>query len=172
MKHFNILLLLLFCLSPASLQAQPYKLWATYFGDGAMLPTLGTEASSVAYDPAGFVYIAGFVFDSTINIATPNSFKTHMSGGSDGYLAKFDTLGNRIWSTYIGNEEGDFQPKIALDQNGNIFVTNQTQGQQNLISTPGSYQPDIPPNASSYSYLIKFNPDGQRLWGTYLNFFD
>src|SRR5690606_25192203 len=102
---------------------------------------IGTEASSVVYDPAGFIYITGLASDSTISLATPGSFKEHMSGFSDAYLAKFDTLGNRIWATYIGNEDGDLQPRLHLDRNGNALVAGVTRGQLNLMGTPGVYLP-------------------------------
>lgn len=156
-----------------SVFAQPNKIWATYYGDGSI--ALGTETSTVVYDQAGFVYVAGVTHDSTINLATPGSFKEHMSGFSDAYLAKFDTLGNRIWATYIGNEDGDLQPRLHLDRNGNVLVAGVTQGQQNLMGTAGTYQPEIPgPPGSNInaSYLLKFNSNGQRLWGTYLDYWD
>src|SRR5690606_32475777 len=112
------------------------------YGDGLSGP--GTDALSVLYDSSGYIYVAGCAYDSSINLATPNSFKTNQTGFSDAYLAKFDTLGNRIWSTYIGNNQGDLQPYIALDPAGNIIVASTTTGDQNTIATSGTFQPNIP----------------------------
>lgn len=86
------------------------------------------------------------------------------------YLAKFDTLGNRIWATYLGNDSTTYQPSITLDKEGNIVVAGLALGFQNLMGTPGTYLPTLPTAnfQSGYGYVIKFDPDGQHLWGTYI----
>lgn len=164
-----IYLPLFLILQSLNLSAQPNKVWATYYGDGHQF--METDASSVVYDSTGFIYVAGYTFDSSINLATPNSFRTHQTGYLDGYLAKFDTLGNRIWATYIGNDISATQPQITLDPLGNILLVDFTTGHQNTIATPGSFQPNLPiltNGNGSTGYLIKFDKDGNRLWGTYL----
>lgn len=155
---------------------QPYKQWATYFGNG---PNNGliTETSNIIYGKDGFIYIAGFTVDNGINLATPNSFIPNYPatvGVTTNYLAKFDTLGNRIWCTYVGNNSPALWPRMVIDTFGNIFLTAHMASPttQNNIGTPGTYNPTLNPSAisnnSGYSYLAKFNSSGQRIWGTYL----
>lgn len=173
----RILLLILICVTQTNIgYSQPNRIWATYLGDGIAI-SLGTETSNVIYSPDGYIYVAGCVFDTTINLATPGSFIPTFPAtnyASSTYLSKFDTLGNRIWGTYVGNSTTTLWPRIALDGAGNIVFTAHiggTTANQNNIGTPGTFNPTIPPAGTQlggYSFLIKFNPSGQRLWGTYL----
>jgi hypothetical protein len=165
MKQIYLFLLLLLA---THTQAQPDKIWATYFG--AEFPD-ACGVSDIAYDTSGYLYIAGFSYNTAINLATPGSFQPNFPGTiSSGFLAKFDTFGNRIWSTYIGNDLSVYEPHIALDPGGNIYVTGSAMGSQNLLGTPGAFRPELPPTAATVGvgYLLKFSPQGSRLWGTYL----
>lgn len=166
MRVFYFLLILLFSLWNTSF-AQPDKIWASCYGSE-------TNVSGVVYDSSGYIYVVGSVSDSTISLATPNSFKSDLTAPNylaEGYLAKFDTAGNRIWGTYISNGHSAFQPKIALDKDGNVLVAGLTKGSQNLIATPGTYISSLPlyyENSGSYGYVLKFDADGNRIFGTYI----
>ena len=63
------------------------KQWGTYFGG----PT-EEEASNVAVDFAGNIYISGYT-NSTSGIATTNAYQSTFGAGlNDGFLAKFDCV--------------------------------------------------------------------------------
>lgn len=164
-KPLLFIIFILYCFSGF---AQPDKIWATYLGDGAGVFNV---PSQILYDSSGFIYVTGSTADD--NLATPNSFKEQKTLLIESYLAKFDTLGNRIWTTYLGNNNMYVPnlPNIALDPFGNILIIGATKGSQDMMGTPGTYRPVLSPVTDSFYtvyYLNKFDSNGQRLWGTYL----
>ena len=81
----------------------------------------------IAVDYAGNAVIFGSTASPDLPIL--GAFQTNLGGGTDNFITKFNTDGSRIlFSTYLGGSkyEGDFGG-IALDSEGNIFVTGQTQ---------------------------------------------
>jgi hypothetical protein len=111
--------------------------YSTYFGG-----TLVDTAWSVAVDAAdGSVLVAGQTF-SKIAIkntkypddfvkgtpfSTPGALQEEFGGGKltgDGFVARFDATGtNLIYLTYLGGSGDDFVDGVAVDTNGNAFVT-------------------------------------------------
>lgn len=72
----------------ASLQAQ----WARRVTN---VLTSGNTGDHLAYDPAGKIYVAGW-YGSACDFG--NGIDLHSPSFSNGYLAKYDTLGNIIWA--------------------------------------------------------------------------
>lgn len=161
-------------LQPAKAQLQVD--WASYYGHWTA--STGTLVMASAYDSkSGFVYVCGFTTD-TSNIASLNGFKSQYSGFqqidtqgvfgtgmSDAFLAKFDTLGNRIWATYYGGVHSDYASSVAVDTNGNVYIAGVTRSDTG-IATPNGFASDNNENRLR-PFLAKFNSNGQRLWGTY-----
>lgn len=135
--------------------------WATYFGGSR-----GEEGESIDIDKNGFIYIAGNTQSKT-DIATTGAHQQTHGGGTyyDSYLAKFDSAGKRIWSTYYGGNLGEYTGKVKTDKYGYVYLAGTTNSHVN-ISTPGSDQPNkngVPFEA----FLVKFDSSGKRIWGTY-----
>jgi hypothetical protein len=70
-------------------------------------------------DQFGNVFIAG---------ETKGAIASQSFGKTDGFVSKFDSIGNTIWSKQIGTNEDDKINWLAVDQSGNIFVTGYTNG--------------------------------------------
>ncbi|HRP89412.1 MAG TPA: T9SS type A sorting domain-containing protein [Edaphocola sp.] len=136
------------------------KIWGTYYGGSK-----NENNATVYYSKNGFVYLAGST-SSDSGIATNNTFQTNLSAfGGGGFLAKFNTNGQRIWGTYIGGNQVVIIKKVTEDLAGNVYVygiTSSTTG----ISTNGTFQSQL--NGGMSWFLIKFNAQGQRIWGTYI----
>ncbi|MDI1354078.1 MAG: SBBP repeat-containing protein [bacterium] len=80
----------------------------------------------------------------------------------------------RLWGTYYGgsgpNIAGDDRATCCVtDANGNVFMAGYTNtGTSTLIATLGSHQStNIGPLYSLDGFLVKFDANGVRLWGTY-----
>ncbi|WP_027388392.1 SBBP repeat-containing protein [Chryseobacterium gregarium] len=84
-------------------------------------------------------------------------------------LTKYDVNNTMLWQTYLpGNNNVN---NLEVDNNGNIYVAGTTKWQN--LSDPGTFQPTfnmvydaagiILPN----SYIVKLNPQGQKIWATY-----
>lgn len=136
------------------------RLWSTYYG--------GSDADathSIAVDGAGNVVMSGQT-TSTTNISTPGSHApTHPFGSSVGgtcaFVVKFTSGGQRLWGTYYPAWTFNV---VTTDISGNIIAAGYGGGDPG-IATPGSHQPIE--GGLGDCFLVKFTPNGQRLWGTY-----
>ncbi len=132
------------------------KLWCTYYGGHKA--DYGTNLCS---DNLGHIYITGMTVSSSF--AAYEGFQNTWGGGYDAFLVKFDSDGNRIWATYYGGEGYEAGRGVVVDGDNNVCFTGSTTSTNNIAS--GGYQ-----NTSGGLYdafLVKFTPDGDRIWGTY-----
>jgi hypothetical protein len=149
-------------------QSNGELLWITYFGGEWEESVLG-----ICSDINGNIFVVGATSSKT-NITTPGCHQPvhgDIGFGSDAFLAKFNSSGNRIWATYYGGTELDDLMAIDADANGNLFVAGWTFS-ANGISTPGSYQPvyastSAVPQEWGDGYIARFDNNGKRIWATY-----
>jgi hypothetical protein len=138
--------------------------WGTYYG-GSNEDVL----VNIAISNIGDLFIGGFTSsNSSTTIASPSSHQSTYGGGSyDCFLAKFNSSGNRIWATYYGGIGSEMGAYCAVDPSGNSYIAGRTTvGSPSLITTPCSYQPNYG-GGSTDLFLVKFDPSGTRMWGTY-----
>lgn len=146
------------------------RLWSTYYGD-----TSEDWALGASIDPLGNLFVCGGTWlagNSTV-FSTVGAYQP-LNGGSlnasnpnvDAYLTKFSPSGQRIWSTYLGGTTNDNGHYCKNDANGNVYITGTTDATlSSIFSTSGSHQPNF--SGGVDSYLVKFDNNGQRLWGTF-----
>lgn len=80
--------------------------------------------SNLAVDSAGNSFVTGQMSDSlTINGTTLTS-----AGGRDLFIAKFDSSGAIIWGVRAGSASSDNLFGVALDSQGNAFITGFVRG--------------------------------------------
>jgi hypothetical protein len=75
-----------------------------------------------------------------------------------------DPSSKRIWGTYYGDAGTDYCNGTRSDAQGNVYITGYTLNTSN-IATSGTYQSVS--GGSFDAYLVKFDPSGNRTWGTY-----
>lgn len=134
----------------AKLNSNGVRLWNTFLGS-----TVGDEGSAIAADQVGNVYVTG---ESDATWGTPvNPY----AGMGDGFAAKLDTNGTRIWTTFLGSAtEADGAGPVAVDTSGNVFVLGLSSG------TWGS--PAYPYAGHPGAFIAKLNSGGARLWNTFI----
>jgi hypothetical protein len=148
----------------AKFDAKGQRVWGTYYGGESF-----DRISGIKFDNQKNFVIAGTT-SSTTNISTPSSYKSNSNGGNFAFVAKFNSLGVRIWGTYFGGG-GDYTNDIDIDSNNNIYIVGNTTSRTG-ISTNNSFQtllnsvPYI--NASYDGFLTKFNSNGNLQWSTYI----
>lgn len=76
--------------------------WSTYFGDSLL-----EKSNAVTIDYEGFVYIAGITNSENHLLSTDDVHQDWLRGEQEGFVAKFDSIGNRVWSTYYGGFQND-----------------------------------------------------------------
>jgi len=95
----------------------------------------GSDKESVAYNPVtdkyGNVYIAG---------DTKGAIAGQYFGKTDGFVSKYDSTGNILWTKQFGTSEDDKINWLALDRIGNVYVTGCTNG---LLSEKNFGKEDI-----------------------------
>ncbi|MBK7482268.1 MAG: hypothetical protein IPI72_05885 [Flavobacteriales bacterium] len=136
------------------------RLWGTYVGG-----TLDDGGYDCAVDAMGSVYLAGMA--NSENLIASNGHQNVIGGGKDGFLVKFAADGTRLWGTYYGGTEDDLAFSCAVDGNDDVYIAGSTWSDAGIAD--GGHQNTYMGGSGYYgdALLVKFSPDGTRLWGTY-----
>jgi len=121
--------------------------------------------TAIAADASGNSYVAGTTLGSFP--VTPGAYDTTYNGGQDDvFVAKFDTSGSLLWSTYLGGPTYETALGIAVDSAGNVYVTGQAGGA--FPTTAGAYQTAY--HGGTYdAFVTKLNASGSAIiYSTYL----
>lgn len=135
--------------------------WGTYFGS-----TNADYGSKIAIDTMGNLTIAGITYSNS-GIADSNAQQSTYGGNGDAFITKFTSMGQPVWSTYLGGSSFDYGIDIAIDPMQNIIVagsTNSTSG----IATIGAFKSSKSDSSGADAYLTKLSPSGVRIWSTYI----
>ena len=97
----------------AKLAANGSLLWNTFLGG----PGYDRGQGRIVVDAAGNSFVTGQ------SNATWGSPVTPYAGSWDGYAAKLDTNGALQWSTFVGSSSNEYGQGIALDKDGNPYVS-------------------------------------------------
>jgi hypothetical protein len=123
--------------------------------------TLRDVGRAVTVDSAGMIYAAGFS-NSTDLTGTSGGYQGGVSIG-DAFVTKLTPAGALGYSVYQGGSKDDTGVGIAADQNGNAYVTGETD-------SPGlpaqGFQPSL--RGSRDGYIAKLNSTGVRQFWAYL----
>jgi hypothetical protein len=132
-------------------------IWATYFGGSG-----GEFALTADIDNSDNIIIGGFTSSSDMPII--NAFQNTIGGALDGFVAKFDSTGNLIWSTYCGGSNTEDVHTLKTDNQNNIIISGET------------YSSDFPTDVSAYQnfnngnldvFLAKYDSLGNQIFATY-----
>jgi len=142
------------------------RIWATYYGGQSY-----TGAFSCKVDSDQNIVIAGTT-DCSSGISF-NGFQNVYGGGvgifdGDAFIAKFDSLGNRIWATYFGGFDGDSGTGMDIDNANNILLVGFTKSATgiSLNGHQNSLQTSLTQDAKD-GFLAKFTSSGALIWSTY-----
>ncbi|WP_226673453.1 SBBP repeat-containing protein [Rossellomorea aquimaris] len=79
------------------------------------------SGSSIAIDPSGNTYVTGYT--QSTDFPTQNAFQGTFGGILDVIVTKIDSAGTLVYSSYLGGAGQDIGFGIAIDSNGNAYVT-------------------------------------------------
>lgn len=117
------------------------------------------EGQSVAVDPAGDVYVAGYT--SSVNFTTTEgALDETINGFEDAFVMKLTSSGSVVYSTFLGGIDGDVALAIAVDAEGNASLTGFTES-PDFPTTAGSFQETL--QGRSDTFVAKLNPEGSAL---------
>ncbi len=136
------------------------RIWSTYYGGDKQ-----DYARSLALDPWENIYLVGYGASTQLGTPGVHQQDTFVNDRNfEGYLAKFDSSGKRLWHTYYGGPLQDVIAGVACDVDGYVYITGETVN-ITYIASPGSFQPAA--GLGSEAFLAKFDSSGKRVWGTY-----
>lgn len=142
------------------LDANGVLVYSTYLG--------GTddtdEGNGIAVDGAGNAYVAGDA-DST-DFPTLNALQGANAGGIDAFVAKLDTNGALVYSTYLGGSGSEqLSGDIAVDGAGNAYVTGRTTSTDfpTLNAMQGAFG-----GGQADAFVTKLDTNGALAYSTYL----
>ncbi|MFN0166508.1 MAG: SBBP repeat-containing protein, partial [Bryobacteraceae bacterium] len=146
----------------------------------------GSEGRRVALDREGNVYVAGNAYSGDLPVTpgavgptySANLCARGLSPGApclDVFVAKWDPTGTRLlWATYLGGRGDDSLSGLAVDAEGNAYLTGFTSS-PDLPVTPGAAQTRYAGTQGAVylstgdAFVAKLNPQGGALvYSTYL----
>ncbi len=138
--------------------------YSTYLGGSTF-----DQGFSIAVDPEGNAYVSG---RAGADFPMVRAIQPMFGGQADAFVAKLNPAGSSlIYSTYLGGSGADDGNSIAVDLQGNAYVTGSTNS-VNFPTTPGAFQGTLRLDSCPCCYeafVAKISPGGSRLlYSTYL----
>ncbi|MEG4970899.1 SBBP repeat-containing protein, partial [Microcoleus sp. B6-A1] len=141
--------------------------YSTFLGTS----TSGALGNGIAVDSNGNAYVTGITGDG---FPTANASQPQIGGNIDAFITKVNPAGSAlVYSTYLGGSGREDAQAIAIDNNGNAYITGITSS----TNFPAEYYGGSEfPNATFQSkigggadaFVAKFNANGARAYSTYL----
>ncbi len=136
--------------------------FSTFLG-GITGATLG---EAIAVDQRGFVYVAGRTQSPDFPVVNPAQGK-YGGDANDAFVARLTADGQRIlFATFLGGGDADWAEGIAVDDEGNVYVTGTTYS-RNFPTTPGALQRKFG-GGDRDGFVAKLSPAGVLIYATYL----
>jgi len=133
----------------AKLSPTGQVLWAISFGGPGH-----DEGHGIAVDAGGAVYVTG-LFNEQASLGGA----VLTSGGShDIFVAKLSPAGHPLWASSAGGPGRDIGDAIALDADGNIYLTGRVDPRAAIGSTA------LASRGHWDLFVAKLSPTGQALW--------
>lgn len=149
---------------------------------GGALPNadrIDNLGQGIAVDATGTVHITGAFrgsgpnnlradFDQTTTYPDDRDilFNTYSNNVSDVFIVKRGFSGNFLWARSLGGDNDDAGEDIAVDPDGNVYVTGLFRDTVLIRRGPGRF--DLPifliSEGSADAFVAKLDPDGQFLW--------
>lgn len=126
--------------------------WATYYGGTGdeMFPSLHIADTHI-------IYLHGTT-NSTSDIASTSALQSTFAGGmayGDGFLARFNGSGTRVYGSYYGGTGIDGVTASVVDREGYLYLAGMTNSMEG-IATPGSHTSTYPGTIAWAGFLTKF----------------
>ncbi|MBI2270610.1 MAG: SBBP repeat-containing protein [Bacteroidetes bacterium] len=135
--------------------------WGTYYGGNGV-----DQIHDLCKDINGNLYISGYT--SSTNFPLQNAAFAAYGGANDAFAVKFNSAGQRLYSTYIGGTGADAGLGIFADNTGNLYLTGRTASVNFPLLNPGggTYYNGVSGGAGD-AFITKLNAAGALLWSTY-----
>jgi hypothetical protein len=128
-------------------------IFSTYLGGSGDDRGLG-----IAVAPDGSVWVSGETTSPDFPVLA--AWQPNYTGtGYNGFLAHFTSSGTLLSSTYLGGSGSDGATGVAVDSNGNVYLTGFTSSPD--FPTMNPFQDTLA--GGSNAFVAEFSPDGSTL---------
>uniref|UniRef100_UPI000B360824 DUF7948 domain-containing protein n=1 Tax=Crenothrix polyspora TaxID=360316 RepID=UPI000B360824 len=133
--------------------------YSSYLGGSAH-----DESNGIAVDFDGQAYVTGFT--QSTNFPVANALQVTYGGGNDAFVTKLNTDGTGyIYSTYLGGDSEDIGFDVAVDSQGQAYVT----GHAHSANFPVANALQATKAGSNDVFISKLTADGASfVYSTYL----
>lgn len=140
----------------------PVIAFSTYLGGNEQAP--GEGAYGVVVDKDGSTYVAGYT--SALDFPVKNALQPTLRGTTNAFIAKFSNNGRKlVYSTYLGGSNVDFSSGIALDAQGNVYLSGYTSSTD--FPVVNAFQSVL--RGKQNAFVTKLNKAGNNIvYSTYL----
>jgi len=113
--------------------------------------------SGVSVDASGNVYITGYYASPTISFS--GTVLTNLGSGNNIYVAKYSPSGTLLWAKSGGGSSSDQGNAIAVDANGNAYVTG------SFTSSTCTFNSTFLTNSGGLDmFIVKYDASGNVKW--------
>ncbi len=136
----------------------PEILYSSYLGGGD-----DDVGYGIAVDQNGNAYVTGYTYST--NFPTVNAFQPSFRGGNfDAFVSKINSTPSIVYSSFLGGSGDDWGWEIAVDQNGNVYVTGETNSTD--FPTVHAFQPSF--GGSGDAFVTKIDSTPSIAYSSYL----
>jgi Ca2+-binding RTX toxin-like protein len=135
--------------------------YSTYLGGSS-----DDNGGGLAVGTDGTAYVTGWTRSLDFPV-TPGAFDTTLDqtfgpDEADAFVARVDPAGSSLtYATYLGGEFSDWGRGVAVDADGNAYVTGTAS--RGFPATEGSFDPSANDSTGSDGFLTKLNATGDQL---------
>ncbi len=134
--------------------------WGVYIGG-----TNYDGCGSIALNAAGELFVSGITAsDGWVSGGYDTSLGSWYAS-SDGFVAKLNTNGTPVWSTFLGGAGIDIAKRVTVDGAGNVLVVGETTT-TNWVS--GGYDTTNEVRGGYEGFIVKLSPSGSHLWSSFI----
>ncbi len=150
-------------------------LYATYLKGSGYSDIMG-----IAVDDQGHAYVTGeatsadFPMDTTVGGPPAPGYDQVHNGMADVFVIKFNPSGTELlYATFLGGSERDYAYSIAIDSEGNAYITGETYGadfpMDATVGGPPAPGYDQSFNGTRDAFVVKLDATGtELLYSTFL----
>jgi hypothetical protein len=121
------------------------------------------SGNGIAVDWYGHVYVTGSTTSRYFPVLRP--LQAELAGSVNAFVTKIHFSGlSLIYSTYLGGNQRDFGNGIAVDRNGNVWVTGETDSDNFPCKNPLQ----ATKRGSCDAFVTKIKADATLLYSSYL----
>jgi len=142
-----------------ALVIDPVFTYSSYLGGAA-----DDGAVKIAIDGSGNAYVTGHT--TSANFPVLGAAQPVYGGSGDLFVAKLNAAGTAlVYSTYLGGSGGDSGQGIAVDANGNAYLTGSTNS-IDFPTTANAAQPTV--GGGNDAFLVVLDSAGALAYASYL----